>query len=143
MPGDLTQAFPRAVHHAGQCLSSSQLRESPLAWALAVRFYTAGFANIEYRMTTKAAIELDAGARTFASGLLPALIEVLRRSRPGDLLAITSSVPEQAPELEAWCGSTRNPRVDTTREPGSIRWVVRNGEAPAEGEMERPIGSRL
>ncbi len=94
-------------------------------------------------MPTKAAIELDAGTKTFASGLLPELIGALRRSRPGDLLAITSSVPALAPDLEAWCRFTRNTLVDTAIEDGRIRWVVRNGEAPPDGEMERPIGSRL
>jgi hypothetical protein len=42
-------------------------------------------------MRTKANIELDAGSKTFAAGLLPELIAALRRSRTGDLLAIISS----------------------------------------------------
>ena len=94
-------------------------------------------------MSTKAAIELDAGTKTFASGLLPALIDALRRSRPGELLAITSCVPGLAADFEAWCRFTRNSLVETAAEDGRIRWVVRRGEAPADGEVERPIGSRL
>ena len=51
-------------------------------------------------MGMKTAIELDAGARTFASGLLPELIDALRLSRPGDLVALTSSEPSIGAELE-------------------------------------------
>ena len=36
----------------------------------------------------RADFELDIGRKTFASGLLPELIAVLRRSRPGDLVAL-------------------------------------------------------
>ena len=44
-------------------------------------------------MKTSANVELDAGAKTFASGLLPDLIAALRRSRKGDLVAVTSGDP--------------------------------------------------
>jgi hypothetical protein len=36
----------------------------------------------------KADINLDIGRKTFSSGLLPELIAVLDRSRPGDLIAV-------------------------------------------------------
>ena len=36
----------------------------------------------------KADIDLDIGRKTFASGLLPELIVVLRCSRPGNLVAV-------------------------------------------------------
>jgi hypothetical protein len=39
----------------------------------------------------KANINLDAGSKTFSSGLLPELIAALRHSRPGDLVAVLSS----------------------------------------------------
>ena len=39
-------------------------------------------------MATKANIELDAGCKSFATGLLPELIGALRRCGPGDLLAV-------------------------------------------------------
>ncbi len=94
-------------------------------------------------MTIKTANVLDVGASTFASGLLPELLGALRRCRPGDLLTIVSSVPALAGDMEAWCRFTRNTLVDTTIEDGRIRWIVRHGEAPPDGEMERPIGSRL
>ena len=88
-------------------------------------------------MRTKASIELDAGAKTFASGLLPELIAALRRSRPGDLVAIVSDEASVGPELETWCRFTRNSLVDMTVEAGRTRWVVRYGEAPATGDAER------
>jgi len=94
-------------------------------------------------MGTKATIEVDAGVKTFASGLLPELIAALRRSRPGDLVAIIGSEPSLAAELETWCRFTRNALVDVTREGGRTRWVVRYGEAPAQSDAARPVGSRL
>jgi TusA-related sulfurtransferase len=93
-------------------------------------------------MRTKASVELDAGAKTFASGLLLELIEALRRTQPGDLIAVTSGEANVAAELEGWCRFTRNTLVDFGDEAGRRRWVVRNGEAPAETDV-RPVGSRL
>ena len=65
-------------------------------------------------MAMQATIELDAGAKTFASGLLPELIDALRRSRPGDLLAVTSHEPGIGDELETWCRFTGNTLIETT-----------------------------
>ena len=94
-------------------------------------------------MRTNANLELDAGIKTFASGLLPDLIAALRRSRKGDLLAVISGDPSIGPELEAWCRFTRNSLVDIAIEQGRTRWVLRYGEAPANVGEERPVGSRL
>jgi pyruvate-formate lyase-activating enzyme len=94
-------------------------------------------------MRTNVAIELDAGEKTFASGLLPDLISLLRRSRKGELVAVTSRDPDLGPELEAWCRFTRNSLIDTEVEAGRTRWVLRHGEAPEDAEEERPVGSRL
>jgi pyruvate-formate lyase-activating enzyme/TusA-related sulfurtransferase len=94
-------------------------------------------------MRTKANIELDAGVKSFATGLLPELIAALRRCGPGDLLAVISSEGSLGADLEAWCRFTRNTLVDTTLEAGRTRWVIRCGEAPANTDVERPIGSRL
>jgi pyruvate-formate lyase-activating enzyme len=94
-------------------------------------------------MPTRASIELDAGAKTFASGLLPELIAALRRSRPGDLVAVVGSEASVGADLEAWCRFTRNTLIDTTLEMGRTRWVIRYGEAPASAEADRPVGSRL
>lgn len=93
-------------------------------------------------MAMRAVIELDADAKTFASGLLVELIAALRRSRQGDLLAVVSSERTIGAELETWCRFTRNSLVDVTVEQGRHRWVIRNGEAPEEGDT-RPIGSRI
>src|SRR5260221_7601266 len=94
-------------------------------------------------MRTKANIELDAGDKSFATGLLPELITALRRCRQGDLLAVISSEGGLGTDLEAWCRFTRNTLVDTTVEAGRTRWVIRCGEAPANADSDRPIGSRL
>jgi organic radical activating enzyme len=94
-------------------------------------------------MAMKATIELDAGPKTFASGLLPELIGALRSSHPGDLLALISAEPSIGAELEIWCRLTGNTLVETTVERERTRWVVRYGEAPANTGDDRPVGSRL
>jgi pyruvate-formate lyase-activating enzyme len=94
-------------------------------------------------MPTRANVELDAGTRTFASGLLPDLIAVLRRSRKGDLVAVVSGDPGIGPELEAWCRFTRNSLVEVAAEGDRTRWVLRYGEAPDDLGDDRPVGSRL
>ena len=94
-------------------------------------------------MRTNANLELDAGSKTFSSGLLPDLIAALRRSRKGDLVAVISGNPSVGPELEAWCRFTRNSLIDTSVEDGRTRWVLRYGEVPENIGDVRPIGSRL
>src|SRR5579872_1528073 len=94
-------------------------------------------------MTLRVDIELHAGAKTFASGLLVDLIAAVRRARPGDLVAVISDEGGIGPELEAWCRFTRNSLIDESVEAGRHRWVMRCGEAPANTDAERPIGSRL
>jgi pyruvate-formate lyase-activating enzyme len=94
-------------------------------------------------MRIKANIELDAGVKSFATGLLPELIAALRLCRPGDLLAVVSSQADLGADLEVWCRFTRNPLVDTTVEAGRMRWLIRCGEAPANADTDRPVGSRL
>ena len=94
-------------------------------------------------MRTNANVELDAGTKTFASGLLPDLIAALRRSRKGDLVAVISSDPNIGPDLEAWCRFTYNSLVDMAVDEGRTRWVLRYGEAPEQVGEDRPIGSRL
>src|SRR6266436_6503700 len=94
-------------------------------------------------MRTKANIELEAGVKSFATGLLPELIGALRRCSPGDLLAVISSEGGLDADLEAWCRFTRNTLVDTSVELNRTRWLIRCGEAPANTDADRPIGSRL
>jgi pyruvate-formate lyase-activating enzyme/TusA-related sulfurtransferase len=94
-------------------------------------------------MPLTAKFELDAGTRTFATGLLPELIAALRRADPGDLIAVVSREASVGLDLDAWCRFTRNSLVDTSVEDGRGRWVIRCGEAPRPADEERPVGSRL
>jgi organic radical activating enzyme/TusA-related sulfurtransferase len=94
-------------------------------------------------MPTRANIELDAGVKSFATGLLPELIAALRQCRPGDLLAVVSSEGGLGADLEIWCRFTHNTLVDTTYEGGRTRWMIRCGEAPANADADRAVGSRL
>jgi pyruvate-formate lyase-activating enzyme/TusA-related sulfurtransferase len=94
-------------------------------------------------MHMKADIELDAGSKTFASGLLLELIGALRRARPADLLVVVSRQPDIRDDLEAWCRFTRNSLIESSIEAGCARFIIRCGQAPAGRETERPIGSRL
>jgi pyruvate-formate lyase-activating enzyme len=94
-------------------------------------------------MRLEAAIDITGGPRTFATGLLLALVAALRATRPGDLIALTSAVPSVATELEAWSRFTGNTIVGASPEDGATRWVIRHGPAPAREMNDRPLGSRL
>jgi hypothetical protein len=82
---------------------------------------------------------------------LPDLIAAVRRSRPGDLVALVGDLVAEeeniGPELETWCRFTRNPLLESTVEKGRARWVFRCGAlaAPPDAlaEDKRPVGSRL
>jgi len=87
--------------------------------------------------------EIEAGTKTFASGLLPELIAAVRRSGPGRLFTIIGSDPALGEDLATWCRFTRNTLVETTKQANHTRWVIRCGEAPAESDADRPVGSRL
>jgi uncharacterized Fe-S cluster-containing radical SAM superfamily protein len=91
----------------------------------------------------KADIDLDIRRKTFATGLLPELIAVLRRSRPGDLVAVAGDQESIGPDLETWCRFTGNPLVEATVEKGRRRWVFRCGTVAAPAEDNRPVGSRI
>lgn len=94
-------------------------------------------------MPMKADFEIDAGNKTFASGLLPELIAALRRARSGDLIAILGSEPSLGTDLETWCRFTGNSLVEAGLEAGRNRWIVRCGQAPDPAESGRALGSRL
>ena len=94
-------------------------------------------------MRIKANIELDAGDKSFGTGLLPELISALRRCRSGDLLAIVGTNAELGSGLKTWCRFTRNTLVDSSADSGRMRWLIRCGEAPADADNDRPVGSRL
>ena len=72
-------------------------------------------------MMMKTRIEIDAGRRTFSSGLLPELIAALRCCRPGDLLAVIGREADIGADLETWCRFTRNTLIDTTTAAGRTR----------------------
>jgi uncharacterized Fe-S cluster-containing radical SAM superfamily protein len=94
----------------------------------------------------RADVELDMGRKTFASGLLPELIAVLRRSQPGDLVAVVGDEESVGLELETWCRFTGNPLLEARTDKGRPRWVFRCGAVAALGvppEDNRPVGSRL
>jgi len=91
----------------------------------------------------KANIDLDIRGMTFASGLLPELIAVLRRSRAGDLVSVVAEEESIGPELETWCRFTGNPLLEATVEKGRARWVFRRGTVAATAEDNRPVGLRL
>lgn len=91
----------------------------------------------------KADVDLDITHKTFASGLLPELIAVLRRCRPGDLVAVVGDDQKIGPELETWCRFTGNPLVEHSVVNSRARWVLRCGSVPAPAEDDRPVGSRL
>jgi pyruvate-formate lyase-activating enzyme len=86
---------------------------------------------------------LEIGRKTFASGLLPELIAAVRRSRPGDLIAVVGENEGIGPELETWCRFTGNSLLETTVEKGRARWVFRCGALPVSAVENRPVGSRL
>jgi hypothetical protein len=91
----------------------------------------------------KADIHLDIRGKTFASGLLQELIAVLRRSRPGTLVAVVGEEESIGPELETWCRFTGNPLLEATLEEGRRRWVFRCGSVAVPAEDNRPVGARL
>ena len=61
----------------------------------------------------KADIELDINGKSFGSGLLPELIAVVRRSQPGDLIAVIGDQESVGPELETWCRFTGNALLES------------------------------
>ena len=91
----------------------------------------------------KADIDLDIGRKTFSSGLLPELIAALRRSRPGELVALAGEDGSIGPELETWCRFTGNPLLEASLEKDRARWVFRCGAVPISPADNRPVGSRL
>src|SRR5262249_56700464 len=87
--------------------------------------------------------EIKAHAKTLAAGRRVELIAALRRTNPGDLVAVISPEHNLGRDLETWCRFTRNSLVETPFQEGHYRWVIRNGDVPASLDDDRPIGSRL
>jgi sulfatase maturation enzyme AslB (radical SAM superfamily) len=89
-------------------------------------------------------IDLDAGTRTFQSGLLLDLLAALRRTTPGDLIGLRSSSPAAIEaDLDAWSRLTGHTLVARTLEHGHARWVIRHGAVAAADPEPRPLGERL
>ena len=89
-------------------------------------------------------VDVDAGVRTFANGLLLELVSALRQTADGDLVGLTSADPRAVEsDLDAWCRLTGHAIVARTIEQGRARWVIRRGAVDVTAADERPIGERL
>ena len=90
----------------------------------------------------RADIDLDIGRTTFATGLLQELVAVLRRSKPGNLVAVIGDEESVGPELETWCRFTGNALLESSIQQDRMRWVFRSGTVAMPNDA-RPLGSRL
>ena len=91
-----------------------------------------------------ARVELDAGDRTFGSGLLLDLLSALRRTAAGDLIALTArDAAAIDSDLDAWSRLTSHAIVARTTGVYGTRWVIRNGAAAGGDHQARPLGERL
>ena len=91
-----------------------------------------------------ARVELDVADRTFRSGLLLDLLSALRRTAPGDLIALTGrDAAAVDSDLDAWSRLTGHSIVSRSSGDGGTRWVIRHGAAAADGGDARPLGERL
>lgn len=89
-------------------------------------------------------VEVDAGDRTFASGLLLALLSALKRTAPGQLIAVTGrDATALDADLDAWSRLTGHTLVARASAERGTRWVIRNGATPVHDEDVRPLGQRL
>jgi len=77
----------------------------------------------------------------FSNGLLLQIVDALRETTPGALLAVTSRHPDVRENLERWARFTGNTLIEATEHDGGTRWVIRNGPAPIHDAP--PIGSRM
>ncbi|MGI8496483.1 MAG: Rv1681 family radical SAM protein [Gemmatimonadaceae bacterium] len=91
-----------------------------------------------------ARIELNAGERTFGSGLLLDLLAALRRTTAGDLIALTGDdAGALDSDLDAWSRLTGHAIVARTTGDHGTRWVIRRGAAASDDGHARPLGERL
>lgn len=89
-------------------------------------------------------VELDAGDRTFATGLLLDLLSALGRTTPGDLIALTGrDAAAVDPDLDAWSRLTGHSIIARTVGGEGTRWVIRHGTVPGDDGGARPLGERL
>jgi pyruvate-formate lyase-activating enzyme/TusA-related sulfurtransferase len=89
------------------------------------------------------AIDLGPTSKTFRTGLLLDLLAAIRRSRPGDLIALTTEDPTLASDLDAWSRLTGHTIVESAAAGGGTRWVIRHGAIAESDADTRPLGTRL
>lgn len=88
--------------------------------------------------------EVETGHRTFGSGLLLDLLAALRQTAPGELIALTSTIPSAiATDLDAWSRLTGHAIVAQSTDRDATRWVIRHGTAAHGNDDARPLGERL
>ncbi len=76
--------------------------------------------------------------------MLLELVAALRRTAPGDLIAITSRTAAAVDSgLDAWSRFTGHSIVARTTDGDETRWVIRHGPAPLGDGDARPLGERL
>jgi organic radical activating enzyme len=91
----------------------------------------------------RVSLEIAAGGRTFATGLLAEIAAALQRLRDGDLLAIVGQPPIE-PDLRTWSALTGHAIVASRAlDEGGVRWVIRRGPARGQEDGARTLGSRL
>ena len=91
-----------------------------------------------------ARVELDAGDRTFGSGLLLDLLSALRGTIAGDLIALTGrDASAIEADLSAWSRLTGHSIVARTTADDVTRWVIRHGAAAIGDDRAPQLGERL
>ena len=91
-----------------------------------------------------ARVEVNAGDRTFASGLLLELLSALGRTTAGDLIALTGhDAAALESDLDAWSRITGHSIVARTTGNDGTRWVIRHGAAARDDRHAQPLGERL
>jgi pyruvate-formate lyase-activating enzyme len=100
--------------------------------------------SLKVELKVEPDLELDAGDRTFASGLLLDLVSALQRAADGDLFALTSRNPAAIEtDLQSWSRLTGHAIIARMIDGDRTRWVIRRGQGAIERSDERPLGARL
>ena len=87
-------------------------------------------------------VEIVAGDRTFATGLLIEIVRALGVIADGELLALWGPRGLED-DLRTWSALTGHAIVNTDPRGPIVRWVIRRGAARGQGASTRPLGSRL
>src|SRR4030095_8978709 len=89
-----------------------------------------------------ASVELVAGERTFASGLLVEIVRALGTISDGELLALVGP-PDLEEDLRTSSALTDDAIIHVERGGPVAGWIMRRGAARGQGDGPRPLGSRL